>query len=144
NWQTGLVTGVAGALVGWGMLWMGRVLFGLGLGIEALGLGDADLMMMAGAFLGWQPLIVAFFVGVFIGLIFGIGQILLGGDNMMPFGPSLALGVVVTFLCWQWIGPRCQRYFFDELFLLLVGGASCVLMLGASYLLRLLHMMRRT
>jgi len=33
-----------------------------GLGKEALGLGDADLMMMAGSFLGWQPIILAFFL----------------------------------------------------------------------------------
>jgi hypothetical protein len=42
------------------------------LGVEALGLGDADLMMMAGSFLGWQPLIVAFFVSVVPGLAFAI------------------------------------------------------------------------
>ena len=47
-----------------------RFLFSTGLGVEALGLGDADLMMMAGSFLGWQPLIVAFFLSVLPGLLF--------------------------------------------------------------------------
>src|SRR5207247_2138324 len=82
NWQTGLLTGVLGAAVGTLMLRAIRFLFGLGLGVEALGLGDADLMMMAGSFLGWQPVVVAFFVGVFAGLIFGVAQLVLRGDNM--------------------------------------------------------------
>src|SRR5438445_8845572 len=104
NWQTGLATGLAGVLAGTLMLRAIRFLFGLGLGIEALGLGDADLMMMAGSFLGWQPVVVGFFVGVFAGLVFGVAQLVLSGDTMMPFGPSLAVGIVVTFLCWYLIG----------------------------------------
>src|SRR5207245_754606 len=51
NWQTGLVTGIMGALVGTLLLRAIRFLFGLGLGIEALGLGVADWMMMAGGIL---------------------------------------------------------------------------------------------
>ncbi|HEX4591549.1 MAG TPA: prepilin peptidase, partial [Gemmataceae bacterium] len=49
----GLATGVAGILCGTWMLRLVRTVFTKGLGQEALGLGDADLMMMAGAFLGW-------------------------------------------------------------------------------------------
>jgi leader peptidase (prepilin peptidase)/N-methyltransferase len=70
SWQLGLATGVAGVLFGTIMLRAVRFLFSMGLGVEALGLGDADLMMMAGAFLGWQPLVVAFFVSVLPGLFF--------------------------------------------------------------------------
>src|SRR5262245_47143271 len=100
SWQLGLATGVCGALVGTLMLRVIRYLFTLGMGVEALGLGDADLMMMAGAFLGWQPVVVGFFIGVFVGLFFGIAQVVMTGDNAMPFGPSLAIGVLVAVFCW--------------------------------------------
>ena len=46
----GLATGLAGILVGTWMLRGVRAVFTRGLGQEALGLGDADLMMMAGTF----------------------------------------------------------------------------------------------
>jgi len=46
NWQTGLATSVAGALAGTFFMRGIRFVFGAGLGKEALGLGDADLMMM--------------------------------------------------------------------------------------------------
>jgi leader peptidase (prepilin peptidase)/N-methyltransferase len=143
NWQTGLATGLAGALAGSVMLRAIRFLFGLGLGIEALGLGDADLMMMAGSFLGWQPVVVAFFVGVFAGLAFGIAQLVVRGDNMLPFGPGLAVGVVTTFLCWSWIAPHVMDFFFNGPVVLFLAIVSSVLMLGASYLLRLTKLMRR-
>ncbi len=142
NWQTGLATGLVGALVGTAMLRVIRFVFTLGLGIEALGLGDADLMMMAGSFLGWQPVVVGFFFGVFVGLFFGIAQLVFRGDNMLPFGPSLALGVVAAMLGWHWIAPRVQPLFFAGWLMLPLVGVSCVLMLIASYSLRVTRLLR--
>lgn len=142
SWQLGLFTGAAGALVGTLMLRIIRYLFGLGLGIEALGLGDADLMMMAGAFLGWQPIVMAFFIGVFAGLFFGVAQVLIHGDNALPFGPALAIGIVASMLFWHAIGPQFQVLFFNDVLLLALGGISAVLMLVCSYGLRVLRIMR--
>lgn len=140
NWQTGLATGLLGALAGTVLLRIIRFLFSLGLGIEAMGLGDADLMMMAGSFLGWQPVVVAFLIGVFAGLIFGVAQMVVYRDNMMPFGPALAVGIVLTCLGWHWIGPSVQPLFFNGYLMLILGGASAVLMLVSSYVLRLIRM----
>ncbi len=142
SWWLGLLTGVAGILVGTIMLRVIRFLFGLGLGIEALGLGDADLMMMAGSFLGWQPVVVAFIIGVFIGLLFGVAYVVFLGDNAMAFGPPLSLGLIVTFLGWHWIAPAVQGLFFNEVLIAILVGTSCVLMLGASYVLRVLRLVR--
>lgn len=139
NFRTGLVTGMVGALVGTLMLRAIRFVFGLGLGIEALGLGDADLMMMAGAFLGWQPVVVAFFLGVFAGLFFGILQLALRGDNMMPFGPALAVGVVAACLGWRWLGPHVQPLLFNAWLMVPLAVVSGILMLAASYVLRVLR-----
>src|SRR5207302_9020600 len=93
SWQLGLADGLAGMLVGTFLLRGMRFLFSTGLGKEALGLGDADLMMMAGAFLGWQPIVVAVFVAVIPALFFGVSQLAVHRDNSLPFGPSLAAGL---------------------------------------------------
>ncbi len=142
NWQTGLATGLAGMMVGTLLLRTVRFLFSKGLGKEALGLGDADLMMMAGSFLGWQPVVIAFFLSVIPALVFGIVQLVITRDNSLPFGPSLALGVVMTWLGWYWIGPRVQVLFFHGKFLLILLGACCVFMLVSSYLIRMVRLAR--
>lgn len=142
DWRLGLATGLAGLLVGTILLRVIRFVFSLGLGMEALGLGDADLMMMAGAFLGWQPIVVAFFLGVFAGLFFGVGQMLLTGDNALPFGPGLSVGILAALFGWPWIGPHVEMLFSNSTLLLFILGVGSVLMLVASYLLRLLRLMR--
>lgn len=139
NLQTGLVTGLLGALAGTVFLRVIRFVFTWGLGVEALGLGDADLMMMAGAFMGWQPVVIAFVIGVFIGLGFGIGQLALRGDNMIPFGPSLALGVACTALGWAWIGPRVEDLFFNGFLLGSLAVLLSVLMFASSYILGMIR-----
>jgi leader peptidase (prepilin peptidase)/N-methyltransferase len=132
----GLTTGIAGILVGTGLLRGVRTVFSRGLGQEALGLGDADLMMMAGAFLGWQPVVVAFFLGALVTLGFAIAQLVIYRDNTLPFGPGLAAGIVITWLCWRWIGPAAQLLLFNGWLMLgaLVFGAG--FMFVSSALLR--------
>lgn len=137
NWQTGLATAITGALAGTFMLRMIGFIFKMGLGVDALGLGDADLMMMAGAFLGWQVVVVSFFVAALPGLLFGIVQMIFVRDRYVPFGPALAVGILVTLLAWQWIGPFVQVLLFNGTLagLLLV---FCVVgMLLSSFLFRL-------
>ena len=136
SWRLGLATGVVGAAVGWLLLWLIRFLFTKGLGVEAMGLGDADLMMMAGAFLGWQPVVAAFFIAVFPGLLFGVAQLALRGDRALPFGPALAVGTVAAMLGWYWLGPRFQLLFFDGTLLLILGALGGTLMFALSFLLR--------
>src|SRR5205085_136440 len=95
SWQLGLATGLAGALAGMLVLRVVRFLFGFGRGIEGLGLGDADLMMMAGSFIGWQPVVAALFIGTFLALFIGIAQVLRARGQAMPFGPPLSAGVFI-------------------------------------------------
>src|SRR4029077_2504425 len=56
---SGLIGAVVGVLVGRGIKWG----FEIGFGQEALGLGDADLLMCVGSFLGWQIAMLALPVG---------------------------------------------------------------------------------
>jgi len=136
SWELGLATGLAGLLVGTFMLRGVAFLFSRGLGREALGLGDADLMMMAGAFLGWQPVVAAFFISVVPALVFGIIQFAVKRDNELPFGPSLAAGIITTWLCWNWIGPRLQLVFFWGPMLGAMVLLGAVFMFVSSYVIR--------
>ncbi|HWY85478.1 MAG TPA: prepilin peptidase [Gemmataceae bacterium] len=136
NWQTGLATGLAGMFVGTYMLRVISYVFSAGLGKEALGLGDADLMMMAGAFLGWQLVVVGFFVSVGPALVVGSFQWIFRRDNSLPFGPSLAAGVMITCLCWQWLGPYVQPLFFWGVLIAGLAGALCVVMFLAALAIR--------
>lgn len=152
SFQLGLLNGVIGALAGSLVVRLIKWLFEVGFGREAMGLGDADLLMMAGAFLGWQVAVVSLFVGAISALVLKLLAFLLidrpaepAGDSVslhpadsreLPFGPGLALGVVVTWFGWQWIGPRVQFVFFDPIAFGLSVGVLCVGMLAAGLLLR--------
>jgi leader peptidase (prepilin peptidase)/N-methyltransferase len=150
SFQLGLLNGLLGALAGSLVVRLIKWLFEVGFGREALGLGDADLLMMAGAFLGWQIAVLSLFVGAITALILKVLGWLLGerapapaadgepreADRELPFGPGLALGVVVTWLGWKWIGPRVQFVFFDAVSFGLSVGVLCVGMLAAGLLLR--------
>jgi leader peptidase (prepilin peptidase) / N-methyltransferase len=162
SWQLGLATGLAGVLAGIVILRGVRFLFGLGRGIEGMGLGDADLMMMAGAFLGWQPVVIAFFVSVFPALLFGVAWHIIQRkkrpmppppnevDNEknlpqqaepvpFPFGPSLALGTLLTLFGWRWIGPHFQILFFQPIMLLTIAGMGAFFLLLTSFLMRVMR-----
>ncbi len=131
EWYTGLATGLAGALVGTFLLRAIRFIFTAALGKEALGLGDADLMMMAGSFLGWPVVVVAFFLAVFPALVLGLVQMFLSGDRSLPFGPSLALSVLGTSLAWSSLGPQlCPVFYSLPVLTFLVVGCGIFLILA--------------
>jgi leader peptidase (prepilin peptidase)/N-methyltransferase len=116
-----------------------RFLFTWARGVEGLGLGDADLMMMAGAFIGWQPVVMAFFVAAFPALFFGLVQLMRKGDQRLPFGPSLAIAVLLTVLLWPNLGPPCWLYFSDPLLLVLLAGAGTILLVVTAVMLRFMR-----
>ena len=83
------------------------------------------------------PVVVAFFLSVIPALIFGVVQMAVKRDNELPFGPSLAAGIVLTFLCWRWIGREMQPFFFWGAMLAAVVVLGAVFMLLSSYVIRL-------
>lgn len=138
SWQLGLATGLAGALAGMMVMRLVRFTYGAARGIEGLGVGDADLMMMAGAFVGWQPVVLSCFVAAFPGLMFGIIQLLRRGNQPLPFGPALALGVILTLWLWPYLGESdpLRFVFFSPGFLGGVAGGGAVFLLLAGLLFR--------
>lgn len=133
NW-VGLLTSLVGMIGGGAMVWAVRIVGKWALRKEAMGFGDVTLMMMIGAFLGWQSGIFIFFIAPFAGLIVGILQMALRRDDVIPYGPFLCLGALVVMVRWAdfWnADPGSLQAFFD--FPWLVPGilAVGVVMLGA-------------
>jgi len=139
SWQLGLATGLAGALAGMIVLRGVRALFSLGRGIEGLGIGDADLMMMAGSFVGWQPVVMSFFVATFPALFLGVLQLLRKGDQALPFGPPLALGVLLTLCLWPSIGGYIQPIVFSGVIMGSLAGIGALCLLFMAFVLRLVR-----
>jgi leader peptidase (prepilin peptidase)/N-methyltransferase len=133
---TGLLTGVVGALVGTFLLRMVGFLFSAGLGKDALGMGDADLMMMAGSFVGWQIVVVAFFLSAIPALFFGILQLIVNKDNSMPFGPSLSFSVMATMLAWQPLGEVTRTFLFNDVLLIIAVVLCASMLFGSAFLIR--------
>jgi leader peptidase (prepilin peptidase)/N-methyltransferase len=69
---------------------------------EGLGLGDVTMMLMVGAFLGWQKTLLTLVLGSFVGAIFGLVLIALKKKDLqyaLPFGTFLAPAAFVA-LVW--------------------------------------------
>lgn len=100
-----------GILVGGGIILIigiaGNIIFKK----EAMGGGDVKLAAMIGAFLGWRYIIISLFLGFFLGALAGIILILSKikkREDMVPFGPFIVLGSLITLL---WGGQIISWYF---------------------------------
>lgn len=66
-----------------------------------MGGGDIKLMAAAGLLLGWQDILLALMLGSLIGSVIGLSLIALRvikREQMIPFGPFLATGIMVSAL----------------------------------------------
>ncbi|MEI8011672.1 MAG: prepilin peptidase [Candidatus Omnitrophota bacterium] len=61
-----------------------------------MGWGDVKLLAMAGAFLGWQAALIAFFIAPFFGVVFGVVKMIRRQDSAIAYGPFLAVGILVS------------------------------------------------
>jgi len=92
----GLIGSLIGA-VGGGLIVLFFALVGrLAFQREALGFGDVTLMAMLGSYFGWKVVLMAFFLAPFVGLLYGLPLLLLRDEHVMPYGPFLSLGAVLT------------------------------------------------
>lgn len=116
SWKVGFLTSVIGALAGTGIIRIIRSLFSWAFEKEAMGLGDADLLMMIGAFMGWQALVLVLGYAVALGLIFVLVFFLIKGSSELPFGPSLAGGAVLTLYDVLRLHDLGRPFFFNSLY----------------------------
>jgi len=126
HWRA-LASALAGIVVSAGIIWLTRGGASLALGREAMGLGDVTLMAMVGAWLGWQPCVLACFLAVFIGLAHGVAQLVVHGEAELPFGPSLCAAVAVVVVAWRPLWQRTAIFFERPLEMAAVIGAVIAL-----------------
>ena len=105
HWQ-GLLTSLVGLFAGAVIIWSVRIIGRISLGREAMGFGDVTLMAMIGAYVGWQPCVLIFFLAPIAGLFLGVSRVLLGLGRELPYGPFLCLGTVMLILFW----PKCWNF----------------------------------
>jgi prepilin signal peptidase PulO-like enzyme (type II secretory pathway) len=106
----GTALGLLFGLLGWtGSFWTS--LLGAGVGFlliflialisrGGMGMGDAKLMAMIGAFLGWKSVFYVLFGASFLGSIGGILYLYLTKQDRktpIPFGPSLAAAALIVY-----------------------------------------------
>ena len=110
----GVAYALFGAAAGAALGWTVRIVFTLVLGREAFGVGDIFILTAAGACVGWDLVLLGFFLGVGIALLGWLVGLALKRSVMIPFGPPLALG----FLAALWLNVpavRVVRFYVDGL-----------------------------
>jgi hypothetical protein len=95
-----------------------------------MGFGDVTLMAMIGAFVGWQPVLIVFFMAPFVGAVVGLLQWIMIGENVIPFGPFLCLGALTTVVFWAAVWDYAGQLF-DIQWLVPSAIAICLPLLGA-------------
>lgn len=110
RWLT-LFSALIGMAAGGAIVWGVRMVGGSALRKEAMGFGDVTLMMMIGAFVGWQPCLLIFFLAPLAALIAGVMQWILNREHVIPYGPFLCLTTVFLFFQWGQLWARCRPVF---------------------------------
>jgi leader peptidase (prepilin peptidase)/N-methyltransferase len=96
---TTLNNAVAGAIIGYLVLWSVYWLFKLVTGKEGMGYGDFKLLAAIGAWLGWTLLPLVIMLSSVVGAVVGMTLIIAArhGRNIpIPFGPYLAGGALIA------------------------------------------------
>jgi leader peptidase (prepilin peptidase)/N-methyltransferase len=82
--------------------------------VEAMGGGDVKFMAMVGSFLGWKGAFLTIMLGAVSGSIVGVALILLKkhqADKVIPFGPFLAFGTLLTLF----MGPEIIAWYLSSI-----------------------------
>lgn len=93
-----LLLSLAGMALGYGSIWIVGWLGEKAFRREAMGLGDAKLLAMVGAFSGPKGVLLAGALGLLVGLVTGLVHQARTRDAAFPFGPALAVGGAAVFL----------------------------------------------
>ena len=94
TYTIGYADSLLGFFVGGGLFYLLAVLSNGGMGG-----GDIKYISAAGAFLGWQKVLLVIFIGALLGSVVGVFQIAVqkkSRKSLIPFGPFLAAGTLIT------------------------------------------------
>lgn len=135
NWTKylGFITGLVGALVGYGVIWIVREVCSWAFGKEAMGIGDLWMLAMIGAFLGWQTAVIAFLLSWVSGVVVGLPVALLNRGQAMPFGPHLAIGAAAAVYWWKPLWKAFEPALFDAQIFLMIALGMVVMLAVVAY-----------
>lgn len=89
---------LAGAIVGFMMLWMLQKAYLIFRKVDGMGGGDLKIAAAIGAWVGVTMVPAALFIGAFVGIFYAIvAAIRAKGFGRFAFGPSLAIGGMLTY-----------------------------------------------
>ena len=94
TYTIGYANSLLGFFLGGGLFYLLAVLSNGGMGG-----GDIKYIAAAGALLGWQKVLLVIFIGALLGSIIGLFQIAvqkISRKSLIPFGPFLAMGTLIT------------------------------------------------
>jgi len=94
---------VLGMLLGGGIIWVTALIGDFLMKKETMGGGDLKLMAMVGAFLGIQNTLLTFFLAPFLALPFALFQKYVRKNELVPFGPFLALAAIFSVFGGDWL-----------------------------------------
>ena len=141
HWH-GLLSSLAGMIVGGGVIWLLRIVGQWAWRREVMGFGDVVLMAMIGSFLGWQPTLLVFFVAPFCGLLATVASLRLFRSREIPYGPYLSLAALLVLFAWRPYFSRFENWFalgplivLQALLMLVLLGASLWIVRTAKRLL---------
>ena len=100
HWH-GVAFSLSGAAVGLGVMLALRGAASRVMRQEAMGAGDATLMMMVGSFVGWQPTLIAIFAAPILGVGVAVLTRLVTGRTLVAFGPYLAAATFGMVAWWE-------------------------------------------
>ena len=107
----GFAVSIVGLIVGGGIVWYVRIIGKWALRREAMGFGDVMLMAAIGSFIGWQPVLVVFFLAPFCAMFVALGSVIMRRGQEIPYGPYLSLATLVLLLFWKRIWLHADRVF---------------------------------
>ncbi len=128
--QLGLAILLGGVLVG-GVL---TTLVHMCLGGVAGNRGDAVFLLLCGAFLGWQPALVAVVAGTCLAAVLALPLRLMQGSVRAGLTCGLGIGVVGAWVGWPWLGPLLDPILFDARQLPWLLGAPVLLVILGFWL----------
>lgn len=106
----GALSGLLGAAVGSGMIYLVGVMGKLVFRKDAMGFGDVKYMAMMGGFFGWKWVLVVFILACFLGAVLGIIALVITKDRTIAFGPYLSGAALLVLLFRSQIHDLIQRY----------------------------------
>ena len=100
NFNYDLNHSIIGGILGYLIIWIIIFVYKKIKNVEAMGLGDAKLMVGVGLLFGWQSIFIILFIAALLGLIYALPDLIKNAKNLktkIPFGPFIILSTIIYY-----------------------------------------------